>query len=51
VDHRSPRWEPEPFRWAGINAGLRLTTGLDRVEARSGQRSRWRERLLARITG
>jgi glycine/D-amino acid oxidase-like deaminating enzyme len=51
VGHRSPRWEPEPFRWGGINAGLRLTTGLDRVEERTGTGSRWRERLLARITG
>ena len=24
VGHRSPRWEPEPLRWLGINAGLRL---------------------------
>ena len=23
VGHRSPRWEPEPLRWLGINAGLR----------------------------
>jgi glycine/D-amino acid oxidase-like deaminating enzyme len=51
VGHHSPPWEPEPLRWAGINAGLHLTTGLDRVEAKTGARSRWRERLLARITG
>jgi glycine/D-amino acid oxidase-like deaminating enzyme len=48
VGHRSPPWEPEPLRWLGINAGLRLTAGLDRVESR-GKRSRWRERLLARV--
>ena len=24
VGHRSPRWEPEPLRWLGINAGLQL---------------------------
>ena len=23
VNHRSRRWEPEPLRWLGINAGLR----------------------------
>ena len=23
VGHRSPRWEPEPLRWLGVNAGLR----------------------------
>ena len=22
VNHRSPRWEPEPLRWIGVNAGL-----------------------------
>jgi glycine/D-amino acid oxidase-like deaminating enzyme len=51
VGHRSPEWEPEPLRWLGINAGLRLTAGLDRTEARTGKRGRWRERLLGRITG
>lgn len=51
VNHRSPAWEPEPLRWLGINAGLHLTAGLDHAEARTGKRSRWRERLLDRITG
>jgi len=50
VGHRSPPWEAEPLRWLGINAGLALTAGLDRTEAR-GRRARWRERMLARITG
>ncbi|HEY3722785.1 MAG TPA: FAD-dependent oxidoreductase [Acidimicrobiia bacterium] len=50
VGHRSPPWEPEPLRWLGVNAGLALTAGLDRTEARTGRRARWRERLLARIT-
>jgi glycine/D-amino acid oxidase-like deaminating enzyme len=51
VGHRSPPWEPEPLRWLGINAGLRLTAGLDRTEARTGKRGRWRERILARLMG
>ncbi|WP_246004177.1 NAD(P)/FAD-dependent oxidoreductase [Nocardioides marmoriginsengisoli] len=37
VDHRSPRWEPEPFRWLGINAGLqamRLADAEERVTRR-----------------
>ncbi len=34
VGHRSRRWEPEPIRWLGINAGLRGTTLLDAVERR-----------------
>jgi glycine/D-amino acid oxidase-like deaminating enzyme len=40
VDHRSPRWEPEPFRWLGINAGLRSMTWADHSEARTGRPSR-----------
>ena len=39
VGHRSPPWEPEPLRWLGINAGLQLTAGLDRTEARTGKRA------------
>jgi glycine/D-amino acid oxidase-like deaminating enzyme len=33
VGHRSRQWEPEPLRWLGINAGLRLPAVLDRTEA------------------
>lgn len=32
VGHRSRRWEPEPLRWIGVNAGRRLTESLDRAE-------------------
>ena len=51
VDHRSPRWEPEPLRWIGINGALRLTAGADRAEARTGRPSRWRTKVLDRLTG
>jgi glycine/D-amino acid oxidase-like deaminating enzyme len=40
VDHRSPRWEPEPLRWLGLNAGLRVMDVADREEARTGRPSR-----------
>jgi len=40
VGHRSPRWEPEPLRWLGINAGLRAMTLADREEHRTGRPSR-----------
>ena len=40
VGHRSPPWEPEPLRWLGVNAGLRVMTWADRVEARTGRPSR-----------
>jgi glycine/D-amino acid oxidase-like deaminating enzyme len=39
VGHRSPRWEPEPFRWLGANTGLRVMSGADAAEERSGRRS------------
>jgi glycine/D-amino acid oxidase-like deaminating enzyme len=32
VDHRSRKWEPEPLRWLGINAGLRAMTLADAEE-------------------
>lgn len=40
VQRRSRRWEPEPLRFAGINAGLALATWADRVETRRGHESR-----------
>ncbi len=40
VGHRSPRWEPEPLRWLGMNAGLATMTRADRTESRTGQPSR-----------
>jgi len=40
VNHRSPRWEPEPLRWLGVNAGLHVMTWADRQEARTSRPSR-----------
>lgn len=40
VGHRSKPWEPEPFRWLGTNVGLRVMTGADGKEARTGRPSR-----------
>ncbi len=40
VNHRSPRWETEPLRWLGMNAGLRTMSWADRQEARTGRQSR-----------
>ncbi len=50
VGHRSRRWEPEPLRYVGINAGLRLGSSADRSEERLGTET-WRSRLLERLTG
>lgn len=50
VGHRSPSWEPEPWRWLGVNAGLRLARLADAEERRTGRPSRLAP-LLARLTG
>ncbi|HEV3186442.1 MAG TPA: FAD-dependent oxidoreductase [Acidimicrobiales bacterium] len=49
VQHRSKRWEVEPLRWLGINAGLGLAAWADHVERRTNRESRasgWLDRLL-----
>ena len=50
VGHRSPRWEPEPLRWLGVNAGLRLATWADAEERATGRRAVL-GRPLAALTG
>lgn len=40
VGHRSRRWEPEPFRWLGVNGGRIAAARADAAEARTGRRSR-----------
>jgi glycine/D-amino acid oxidase-like deaminating enzyme len=50
VDHHSPRWEPEPLRWIGMNTGLRVMTAADAEEARTGRASR-RAALFGRFLG
>jgi glycine/D-amino acid oxidase-like deaminating enzyme len=48
VQHHGRRWEVEPLRWLGINAGLSLAARADRADER-GRRSRasgWLERLV-----
>lgn len=42
------RWEPEPLRWLGINAGIALATYADHHERRRGTPSR-ASGLLARL--
>jgi glycine/D-amino acid oxidase-like deaminating enzyme len=50
VGHRSRRWEPEPLRWLGINAGLRGMTAADGEERLTGRRS-VAARMLAPLLG
>ena len=37
VGHRSPSWEPEPLRWLGVNAGLRVAEWADVEEQMTGR--------------
>ncbi|MGD0853885.1 MAG: FAD-dependent oxidoreductase [Acidimicrobiales bacterium] len=49
VQRTGKRWEFEPFRWIGINAGLALANWADRVETEHGtvsRASRWLDRLV-----
>jgi glycine/D-amino acid oxidase-like deaminating enzyme len=50
VQHRSPSWEPEPLRWAGVNAGLTMATVADAEERLTG-RPALSGSVLGRLTG
>ena len=50
VNHKSKLWEPEPFRWLGVNASLKAMASADEAEARSGRPSR-RASLVKKIIG
>lgn len=50
VNHRSPAWEPEPLRFLGVNAGLRVMTSADHAEHRTGRAAR-RAKLVERFLG
>jgi len=39
VNRRSRRWEPEPLRWVGVNAGLTAMGAADPEESRTGRPS------------
>ena len=51
VGYRARRWEPEPLRWTGVNAGLRLPVVADAVEARSGRPAKRLMRVIDRLLG
>ncbi|MEV6811280.1 FAD-dependent oxidoreductase [Micromonospora sp. NPDC051296] len=50
VNHRSPRWEPEPLRWLAVNAGLKVMFAADEAENRTGRPSR-RAAAFSRFLG
>lgn len=50
VNHRSRRWEPEPFRWIGINGALKLMESADTKERRTKRPSK-RADALKKLIG
>ncbi|MEU5546545.1 FAD-dependent oxidoreductase [Streptomyces sioyaensis] len=50
VNHTSPRWEVEPFRWIGVNAGLQAAATAD-LEERLTKRPSKVSALLEKLTG
>ncbi|MER7458236.1 FAD-dependent oxidoreductase [Micromonospora sp. NPDC126480] len=50
VNHRSPRWEPEPVRWLAVNTGLKIMQSADRAELRTSRPSR-RAATFTRLLG
>ncbi len=51
VGHRSPRFEPEPLRWVGVNAGLHLAGLVDERERRTGRTATVLDRAMTMLTG
>ncbi len=50
VNHRSKSWEPEPFRWLGVNASLKAMASADGYEARTGRPAR-RASVVKKVIG
>jgi glycine/D-amino acid oxidase-like deaminating enzyme len=51
VNHRSRSWEPEPLRWVGVNAGLRMMSVADHEERLTGHPSRLAQAMAPLIGG
>ena len=46
VNRVSRKWEPEPFRWMGVNAMTALANGMDAHETKTGKPSKWRQKAF-----
>jgi glycine/D-amino acid oxidase-like deaminating enzyme len=51
VGHESPRWEPEPLRWLGVNTGRSVAELADRSERRRRRPARLAGRVMELFTG
>jgi len=49
VGHHNASWEPEPFRFMGVNALINFSDSIDRFEARTGRSPRVRTALLEKF--
>ena len=47
--HVNRRWEPEPIRWVGVNAALRLPGLIDAIESRTGRPARFLTAVMNRL--
>lgn len=50
VNHQSPKWEPEPFRWIGITLLSRLPDWADRIEQRTHKSARRTMAIFDRLS-
>jgi glycine/D-amino acid oxidase-like deaminating enzyme len=50
VNHRSPKWEPEPLRWIAVRTALAVFAGADKKERKTGKPSK-RAKLTSKILG
>ncbi|MEO2125309.1 MAG: hypothetical protein ABGX65_03795 [Acidimicrobiales bacterium] len=50
VGHKSRSWEPEPFRWLGMNTGIALANRVDAREAQTG-RMTWHTKAMSYLVG
>jgi glycine/D-amino acid oxidase-like deaminating enzyme len=48
VGHRSPRWEPEPLRYVGVNLSRKLVESVDRAEV-AGRDPKRRTAIVKRL--
>jgi glycine/D-amino acid oxidase-like deaminating enzyme len=51
VEHRSPLWEREPWRWLGVNLGRIAAAHADAAESGSSRLARWRAAAWRRVFG
>lgn len=51
VNHAGRRWEPEPLRFLGVNAGMRLPVVADAIESRTNRPATRLVKVMDRLLG